>query len=270
MQTLITPFKRVIREYYRTHGRQLPWRETDDPYRIWVSEIMLQQTQVERVLPKYEAFIKQFPTVRALASAPLADVLALWVGLGYNRRAQYMHRAANLVVSQGGVFPEEVRALEMLPGVGPYTARAIRTFAYEKHEVFIETNIRTVFIHHFFKNKTEVHDKDILRLIHATLPITHVREWYWALMDYGTYLKKEIGNASRKSKHYKKQTVFRGSLREARGAIVRILSNGGVTRTTLKKRLLALGVERSRTTQAIEALEKDGMIVCAKTCILAA
>lgn len=261
-------FVKTVQQFYKENGRVLPWRHTQDPYKIWISEVMLQQTQVERVIPKYEAFIQRYPTVQALAEARVQDVFALWVGLGYNRRAQYLHSAANLIVSQGGMFPQDARSLEMLPGIGPYTARAICTFAYEKYEVFIETNIRTVFIHHFFTHKERVTDKEILTLIHATLPITHIREWYWALMDYGSYLKKTVGNASRKSQHHTTQKKFKGSVREARGAIVRILSSGPVTHVELVSRLQRLGVDSARADTALRNLEHDKVVRCARECIL--
>lgn len=200
--------------HYKSHGRHhLPWRKTHDPYKILVSEVMLQQTQVDRVVPKYNAFIKAFPSARALAKAPLTKVLRLWSGLGYNRRAKYLHQAAK-------VFKTGVE-LEELPGVGPYTARAVRVFAFNKPEVLIETNIRAVFLHHLFPKATKVPDAKLLPLIAKVLDHKNPHMWYAALMDYGSYLKQKYPNPSRRSKHHAQQKAFKGSDREVRGAILR-------------------------------------------------
>ncbi|MBI4086715.1 A/G-specific adenine glycosylase [Candidatus Kaiserbacteria bacterium] len=233
-----TAFRRIVWEYYRRHGRDLPWRRTKNPYRIFVSEMMLQQTQVDRVTPKYRAFLKEFPTPRALARATLADVLRAWQGLGYNRRGKFLHEAVKMIEDHfHGRFPKTAEEIEQLPGVGHYTARAIATFAYNLPEVFIETNIRTVFLHYFFKNKTNVPDSKIIPYIEATLDTKHPREWYWALMDYGAYLKKEHGNANLRSAHYTKQSKFEGSNRQIRGLIIKtLLAEGALTAAALAKK----------------------------------
>lgn len=241
-------FQTRVWEYYRTHGRDLPWRRvpvrkdgSHDPYRILVSEIMLQQTQVDRVIPKYRAFLRTFPSIRALARAPLADVLAVWQGLGYNRRAKFLKALAEEVVAHhGGRMPRTRAALETLPGIGPYTAAAVSVFAFNTPEVLIETNIRTVFIRHFFSDrKTPIHDAEILPYIEATMDRTDPRTWYAALMDYGAYLKRVHGNASRRSTHYTRQSKFAGSNRQLRGAIIRELTNAGngLTAQTLARRV---------------------------------
>ena len=226
----ITEFRRSILDFYERQGRNFPWRHTVNPYEILVSEIMLQQTQTERVLPKYLAWLERFPDVQTLAAAPLADVLALWSGLGYNRRARFLHEACRLIserIAKGGTFPDTPEELDALPGIGPYTARAVCTFAFNKPEVFIETNIRSVFIFFFFPDAAglEVKDSDLLALIEKTLYLENPRLWYYALMDYGAALKKKVENPSRKSRHYTKQSRFEGSLRQARGAIIRQLVN---------------------------------------------
>lgn len=221
----VPELQKIVWQHYRKHGRHtLPWRQTTDAYHILVSEVMLQQTQVDRVIPKYRAFIKKFPTVRKLAVASQADVLKLWSGLGYNRRALYLWSAAKAVVADfDGKVPVRAEELEQLSGVGPYTARAVAVYAYNQPEVFIETNVRTVFIHYFFPNRKKVADKDLLPFIQKALPPRRSREWYSALMDYGSWLKKEKGNFSRKSTQYAKQSKFAGSHRQLRGAIVRLL-----------------------------------------------
>ena len=131
--------------WFAANARELPWRRTRDPYRVLVSEIMLQQTQVERVIPKYLAFLEAFPSLAALAAAPVSEVIRLWAGLGYNRRAVNLQRAARAVLdAHGGVFPHEVEALRALPGIGPYTAGAVACFAFEQDVAFMDTNIRRV------------------------------------------------------------------------------------------------------------------------------
>ncbi|MEK7612564.1 MAG: A/G-specific adenine glycosylase [Patescibacteria group bacterium] len=211
-----------IRTYYRGHARAtLPWRRTRDPYRILVSEVMLQQTQVDRVIPFYERFIKKFPNARVLARTPLRNVLKAWQGLGYNRRAKHLRDAAKIIAKKK--FPKSTAEIEQLPGVGHYTARAVAAFAYNKPEVFIETNIRTVFLHHFFQKKNKVSDAAILPLVAQTLKESRMqpREFYWALMDYGSYLKSQGIRLNSQSKHYAKQSKFEGSARQLRGAILR-------------------------------------------------
>lgn len=228
-------FTLTVLTHWEKQGRHdLLWRQTTDPYLILISEIMLQQTQVDRVIPKYKVFIKRFPTVKKLSGAPLAEVLAHWQGLGYNRRAKFLHQCAKVVMSNyEGTFPSDYDALKSLPGIGPYTAGAIMAFAFDKPEPIIETNIRSVYLHHYFKNQTDVTEKEILEVVKRTVPDTHVREWYWALMDYGTYLKKEFGNQNSRSKNYVRQSRFKGSDREVRGAIIKEAVRAPFTRTSI-------------------------------------
>jgi len=219
-------FKKTIWDYYKKYGRHdLPWRKTKDPYRILVSEMMLQQTQVSRVIPKYKNFLKKFPTVEALAKAPLRQVLIQWQGLGYNRRALYLKKCAEKVVTDfDGKFPKDVKTLVSLPGIGPATAGDILAFAYNIPVPIIETNIRSVFIHFFFPNKKKISDKQILPLIGKTMGKGNPREWYWALFDYGAYLKTSgSGNPSRRSAHHTKQSPFKGSNRQIRARILRLI-----------------------------------------------
>jgi len=271
-----------LKSFYKTQGRHdLPWRTTRDPYKILVSELMLQQTQVARVLPKYKVFIKTFPTAKALAKAPLSKVLAAWSGLGYNRRAKYLHQAGKVLTEtlskgemNGSPTPfERVSAqhkelstdfLESLPGVGPYTARAVAAFAYNRKEVFVETNIRTVFIHYCFKNCRKldslISDKEILLKVEEALEKSRMapRDFYAALMDYGSYLKQKGIKLNTKSKHYTKQTTFKGSYRELRGAIVRTL--------LLKKPLTIdelvdkTGRKKTDVARQLAALSSEGII----------
>lgn len=255
-------FQKLVLDYYDQNGRHdLPWRQTDDPYAIFVSELMLQQTQVERVIPKFTRFIQRWPSVDALARARLATVLREWQGLGYNRRAKFLKHAAETVHAvHKGRFPHTTEGLAQLPGIGPYTAAAIMTFAYNEPVVLIETNVRRVYLHHFFADRTQVRDSDILPLIERTIHRPNPRQWYSALMDYGTHLKQTAGNANLRSQHYKKQSPFRGSDREIRGAILRTLgqSVAGYTQTALHNELTDF--DPSRIDTQLERLCGEAMI----------
>ena len=189
---------------------------------------MLQQTQVDRVIPKYKDFLKKFPTVRTLAQAPLVDVLKVWSGLGYNRRGKYLHDAAKIIVEEhSGQVPREYAALRALPGIGDYTAKAVRVFAWNEPDVLVETNIRTALIHHFYKDRYFVDDKEILSLLRKVGEGQNSRKWHWALMDYGAQLKRSGVRNNARSAHYTKQSKFEGSFRQMRGKILRTLTNGG-------------------------------------------
>lgn len=222
----ITKFRSSVWNYYETNGRnELPWRKTKDPYKILVSEVMLQQTQVERVKPFYENFIKKFSTISELARAPLADVLRAWQGLGYNSRAKRLQDTAREIMKQyGGKMPKEVSALESLPGIGGYTARAVSAFAYNQDAVLVETNTRTAVVHHFFPGRKIVNDKEIREILQRALPPGRSRDWNSALMDYGAHLKRSGIRLNSKRPEYKKQPSFKGSNRQARGAILRALA----------------------------------------------
>lgn len=218
-------FIETIKQFYVLNKRHFLWRDNDDPYHVFISEVMLQQTQTHRVINKFVEFVERFPTFQVLAKAPLVDVLATWQGLGYNRRGKFLHQAAQKIVAEhGGVLPDNTALLEDLPGIGPATACSLAAFAYNRPTVFIETNIRAVFIHFFFHDRTDVHDKEIFPLIEATLDRQNPRQWYYALMDYGVMLKKKMVNPSRRSKHHTQQSKFEGSDRQIRGAIVRLLT----------------------------------------------
>jgi A/G-specific adenine glycosylase len=255
-------FRALVWEYYRREGRHnLPWRKTKDVYRMLVSEVMLQQTQVERVIPFYKNFIKKFPTAKELAAAPLGEVLKNWQGLGYNRRAKMLHAAAkDLATARFDLAAGSNLAvvLEEFPGVGPYTARAIAAFAWNEDVTFIETNIRTVVIHHFFPKKKKVSDREIEKVLAQAFPKGKAREWYSALMDYGAYLKRCGISYNARSKTYVKQTKFAGSLREARGAALREFTKGVTSHARL---VTLLGPSRkAQMKQALKALKEEGLI----------
>ncbi|MFM2414644.1 MAG: hypothetical protein RI911_337 [Candidatus Parcubacteria bacterium] len=219
---------------------------------------MLQQTQVERVVPKFKAFIERFPTIEALADSQIKDVLILWQGLGYNRRAKHVHQAAQSL--RGKQFPRTREELQKLPGIGPYTSGAICAFAYNQPVLFLETNIRAVFIHHFFQKKRIVTDSMILPVLASCMQyVKDRRTWYAALMDYGSHLKRTEGNATRRSATYAKQSTFRGSRRELRGSIMRLLVQKSELST---ERIISLHPLRDKEEilSVLEDLVSEGMI----------
>ncbi|MAZ30413.1 endonuclease III [bacterium] len=255
-------FITTVHNYYCEHGRHsLLWRRTNNPYRIVVSEIMLQQTQVDRVVPKYRAFLRQFPTAKKLATASLAEVIKVWQGLGYNRRAKLLQQCAQVITNEyGGRWPQTYIKLTSLPGIGPYTAGAVMAFAYNQAVPLIETNVRTVYLHHFFPNDTDVTDKYILTLVERHLPhVGDARVWYAALMDYGSYLKKTHGNPNSRAAGYVKQSTFKGSDREVRGAIVRTLTQTPQSRTQLRQALKHL--DTVKIDAQLERLLAEAMII---------
>lgn len=259
----LAPFRRAVWAFYRRAGRRFPWRDTTDPYAILVSEVMLQQTQTERVVPKYREFLERFPSLEALSSASTAELLRVWQGLGYNRRALALQRAAREIAARHrGVVPSEPAELEHLPGIGAYTARAVALFAYGRPSTFIETNIRAVFIHAFFPRRFEVKDADLVPLIVATMPKQRVREWYYALMDYGARLKRRHRDLTARSAHYVRQGRFEGSRRQLRGAIVRfVVAHREVTRTAIER---AVGSRSADLKAVLRDLEAEGFIERAK------
>ncbi len=258
-QAAVRRFQERIYLHYQAHGRKLPWRTTQDPYRILVSEIMLQQTQVQTVMGKYEPFISTFPDFPSLARASLRMVLQKWQGLGYNRRAIALMQIAQRVTDEFyGKLPSSVETLKTFPGIGAATAASIAAFAFHKPTVFIETNIRRVFIHSFFHDRTNIRDAEILPLVEQTLHTSHPREWYYALMDYGVVLKQNHENPNRRSAHYQKQPPFQGSTRQIRGMILKALT----TKSCLSEQEIAqrLHLSREKIKYNLVQLEKEGFI----------
>ena len=299
----LTPELRAFVEFVAKKGRELyrdlPWRRTYDPYAIWISEVMLQQTQVSRVDGRWQRWLERFPTVDALAAAAPSDVLEEWQGLGYNRRALSVHRAAQAISEAGGVFPQDPKELVKLPGIGPATAAGIRAFAFNLHGVYLETNVRTVFLHELYPQAEGVPDSELVPLVELTCPasvadaanvadavaaVTDVvvdtaaesdeteltpRSWYYALLDYGAYLKKTIPNPSRRSKSHVKQSRFEGSHRQKRAELLRVLlahkDEGGAEFETLHQELCQIEVSAGRETLdeqvtlgLLEELAKEG------------
>jgi len=251
-------FQELIRQKGAELYRDMPWRRDMRPYFVLMSELMLQQTQVDRVVPKFEAFVARFPDVQTLAAASLADVLKLWSGLGYNRRAKYLHDAAKMIVADfAGEFPANEDNLRKLPGVGPNTAGAILAYAFNQPAIFVETNVRTVYFEHFFPDGNKVDDKELRKMMAQTIDSENPREFYWALMDYGTWLKKQGAGRLQQSRHYKKQSALKGSVREVRGQIVKVLTAKDMHQETLQK---AVDFDE-RFVPALDGLLRDGLVV---------
>lgn len=262
----------------RSLYRDLPWRRTRDPYAIWVSEAMLQQTQVSRVNGRWQSWLERFPTPDALAAASSADVLDEWQGLGYNRRALALWRAAQAVSTEhGGQLPTDEAALLALPGIGPATASGIRAFAFDLPGVYLETNVRAVFLHELFPDAEGVPDSALRPLVReacpdepleipgADVPCTP-RSWYYAMLDYGFHLKRTVPNPSRRSRSNVRQSKFEGSHRQKRAAVVRLLldaragSAPGISVETVTEELsrqeLAAGRESVQTSYVEGLLEE--------------
>ncbi|MFO7849256.1 MAG: A/G-specific adenine glycosylase [Spirochaetia bacterium] len=220
---------------------------------------MLQQTQTERVLKKYPPFIRVFPDYARLSEASTVRLLEMWDGLGYSRRALALRDIAVRVSALGGGLPSDKDTLLSFPMIGPATAGSLRAFIFNIPSVFIETNIRRVIIHHFFEDREEVSDSEILPLVASTLDRSDPRSWYYAMMDYGVFLKGKVVNPNRKSSHYRVQAPFEGSNRQLRGKILRLLVSE--KRRSYEELLESTSAETLPLETCLEGLERDGFIV---------
>jgi endonuclease III family protein len=246
-------FRELIYQKGRELYRPMPWRDQPTLYYVLVSELMLQQTQVTRVLAKFTEFTTEFPDIESLAAAELTEMLRAWQGLGYNRRAQYLHRASQAIAA--GAPVATLDGLVELPGIGINTAGAIMNYVYQVPTPFIETNIRTVYLNHFFAGQTAVVDRDILPIVKRTMDQANPRQWFWALMDYGSELKSQGKGKLSASRHYAKQSQFTGSLRQMRGEILRRYV-GGQSLAEITAELQ----NDSRFMAALDGLRRDGLI----------
>lgn len=251
-------FKELVWSKGRELYRDMPWRRDTRPYYVVVSELMLQQTQVARVIPKFEEFIRVFPDESSLANAELSEILRLWQGLGYNRRAKYLHDIAKIITHEyNGVWTLDQASLVALPGIGKNTAGAIGAYVDNQPTLFIETNIRTVYFYHFFDGKEAVADTDIMPMLEGTLDVEHPREFYWALMDYGTWLKANGIRNVTLSHHYKKQSPLEGSVRQVRGKIVAALTSSDSLELTELQEVVGFD---ERFMPALTGLVRDGLV----------
>jgi A/G-specific adenine glycosylase len=256
----VNHFRKKIYDHYAKHGRDLPWRKRITPYRVLVSEIMLQQTQVDRVIEKYKEFLSAFPDFKTLAKAPLPKLLKIWSGMGYNRRALSLRKLAQaVVVEHKGRLPSDPHVLLTLPGIGQYTAGALSAFAFNKPVVFMDTNIRRVYIHEFLHDRRNIHDDELFPLVEKTLDSKDPRKWYNALMDYGAMLKLEHGNPNIRSVHYTRQSPFENSNRQVRGRIIRALVTGAPL--TEARIVTETGMAAGRVRKNLDQLEREGFIM---------
>lgn len=252
-------FRAEVWAFYRANRREMPWRDVDDPYAVLVSEVMLQQTQVARVLPRYETWLDAFPTIDALAAAPLAVVLEAWQGLGYNRRAIALKRAAEEVTeTMGGVLPRDPAELRRLPGIGPTTAAAVANYAYRTPAPFIETNVRAAVLHRFFADEDDVPDTAIMPIVEATWDRVDPRGWGYALMDFGADLKRRFPNPSRQSRHHARQSAFEGSRRQKRSRLLRaVLADPGLVADLYAA---GAGIGAVEALELLEELAREGFV----------
>ncbi len=248
-----------IWSFYRSEGRDFPWRATDNPYEILLSELMLQQTQTERVLPKYRLFLSLWPTFRAMAESSLSELLSAWRGLGYNRRALALRTIAQRSESFGWTLPADYETLLTFPMIGPATAAALMAFSYRKPAIYLETNIRRVLIHQFHPGEERIPDSVLREELKELLEFQQdVKHWYYALMDYGVHLKRVLVNPNRRSAHYSRQARFEGSNRQIRGLLlVAFTEQGSLDFESLCERI---AFPRERIEQCLTALIREGFV----------
>ena len=258
-QEVIKTFQKIIYSYFKQYGRDFPFRKEINPYNVVVSEMMLQQTQTSRVVEKFQQFIRKFPDFQSLANSPLNDVLKIWQGLGYNRRAVALKKIAEKVVNEfDEILPADVEILKSFPQIGHNTASSIVAFAFNMATFFIEVNIRRVYIYFFFPGKSSIEDRVIMPIVRKTIDSSNVRKWYYALIDYGVMLKKTHPELNKRSAHYRKQSKFKGSNREIRGKILKLLiASGNLTEADI---LRELEVNSKRLQEILSLLIKEGFI----------
>jgi len=255
---VIKVFQGLIYSFYNHKKRNFPFRENITPYKVVVSEIMLQQTQTNRVAEKFIEFINKFPDFKSLAQASIEELLSVWQGLGYNRRAIALKMIAERIMSEfNGNVPKDMDSLTSLPQIGHNTASSILSFAYNIPTYFIETNIRRVYIYFFFSGKTEIDDKEIMELVKVSVDKDNPRDWYYALMDFGTMLKKTHPELNKKSAHYRKQSKFDGSTRQVRGKVLKLLLEKPFSKREIIDKI---NYEEKKVIEILDALKKEGFI----------
>lgn len=252
-QNKINNFHSKLFSWFSENKKDYPWRKTTDPYHIMVSEFMLQQTQTSRVVPKYLSFLDKFPTLESLANADNRDVLELWSGLGYNRRAIWLKEASQKILSLGS-FPKDPKELKKIKGIGDYTSRAIIIFAYNENIATVDTNIRRIFIVEGFATE-ETKQKELFEVAEQLLPKNNSREYHSALMDYGNVI---LTSAKTKIKPKTVQGKFEGSDRQYRGRIIKYLTSHLIA--TKEEILKNCSVPEERIDSILSKLVKDRLI----------
>ena len=251
----VNAFQKQVMDWWSENARDLPWRRDPSPYNVLVSEIMLQQTQVSRVVPKFNEFMDMFPTIESLASASTKQLLQVWSGLGYNRRAIWLKEAARQIVEQGE-FPKSVKELQELKGVGPYTSRSILIFAFNRDLAAVDTNIRRVLIASGFADE-DTSDKELQSTADAVLFRGRSRDWHNALMDYGSQV---LTSSSTGISPTSKQTCYEGSSRQVRGAVIRMLTNVNELELREIMQLLDCDLRASEIECILTQLIADGLV----------
>jgi A/G-specific adenine glycosylase len=250
----VTQFQNKILQYYKKNGRDLPWRNTTDAYNILISELMLQQTQVSRVIDYYTTWLKTWPTIQHLAQANFKDVLQAWMGLGYNTRGINLHKASKIIVQHYNA--DVIAAMDeykKIPGVGKYTSQAVKIFSTNADIVTVDTNIRRIFIHEFDLSQ-DISDSELWSIAQHCLPKGKSRQWHNALMDYGAmYLTSKKTGISPKTK----QSTFEGSDRQIRAQILRDLLNTPLTIHDLTQHY---DHTTDRLLKILEKMKKQGII----------
>lgn len=261
----LVEFEQAVQPYFGQKHRKFPWRETSDPYHILVSEMMLQQTQAARVVPYFENFLTAYPTIASLALAKIPELLQLWQGLGYNRRALYLQKTAQQIVTKNnGQVPNSLDELTALPGIGHNSAGAILAYAFNKRVIFIETNIRKAIIHHFFKQQVSVSDQEIGAILEKIVPADQPRQWYWAVVDYGNFLGLTKTVTNDRSKHNVKQSKFVGSKRFTRSQLLQALLRQPQSRSELLLQFESLPFTSEALTELLAegfCVERNGQVV---------
>ena len=251
-------FQDLIYSFYNHKKRNFPFRENVTPYKVVVSEIMLQQTQANRVAEKFLEFIKKFPDFKSLAEASVEEVLSAWQGLGYNRRAIALKKIGECIMSEfNGYVPKYLKTLISLPQIGHNTSYSILCFSYNIPTYFIETNIRRVYLYFFFPGRSQIDDKEIMEIVKISVDEDNPRDWYYALMDFGTMLKKTHPELNKKSVHYRKQSKFDGSTRQVRGKVLKLLLEKPIS---TKEIIDKINHEEKKILEILNTLKKEGFI----------
>jgi A/G-specific adenine glycosylase len=251
----VVAFQMKIMDWWKANTRNLPWRKDPSPYKVLVSEFMLQQTQVSRVIPKFDEFMESFPTIESLAKAETKQLLQVWSGLGYNRRAVWLKEAAKQIVESHG-FPQSLEELQKLKGVGPYTSRSVLIFAFNKDLAAVDTNIRRVLIAEGLATEA-MSEKQLQFIAEVVLLKGRSRDWHNALMDYGSQVMTPSTTGISPTS---KQSCYEGSSRQVRGAIIRTLT--GTSELGLEEivKLLECNVRESELESIMTQLVKDGLV----------